>query len=127
MLFQMYGEEFDFEDPAVTEVKILTKTVLDFSSPTGGGSEVESFGFLRKVPKLSTSDPPPEVESFGFLRKVPYLKNKYLKAEEAIKKMKKETVGKRSAHYQVILTTVTLSMSCNILLSTKVCHFSQLP
>ena len=106
MLFQMYGEEFDFEDPAVTEVKILTKTVLDFSSPTGGGSEVESFGFLRKVP---------------------YLKNKYLKAEEAIKKMKKETVGKRSAHYQVILTTVTLSMSCNILLSTKVCHFSQLP
>ena len=106
MLFQMYGEEFDFEDPAVTEVKILTKTVLDFSSPTGDGSEVESFGFLRKVP---------------------YLKNKYLKAEEAIKKMKKETVGKRSAHYQVILTTVSLSMSCNILLSTEVCHFAQLP
>lgn len=76
----MYGEEFDFEDPAVAEVKLLTKTVLEYCSPTNSGSEIESFPFLRQVP---------------------YVKNKYLNAEKNLINMKKESIGKRSSHYQV--------------------------
>ena len=82
----MYGEEFDFEDKAVAEVKTLTKAVLAFCSPTNKGSEVESFPFLRKIP---------------------YIRDKYIHAEDEIVRMKRETIGARSAHYKVSHQTQT--------------------
>lgn len=76
----MYGEEFNFDDKAVSEVKVLTKAVLHFCSPTNKGSEVESFPILRKIP---------------------YIRDKYISAEDEIVRMKNDTIGARSDHYKV--------------------------
>lgn len=97
----MYGEDFDFEDKAVAEVKQLTKMVLDYCSPTNKGSEVESFPFLRKIP---------------------YIKWKYIAAEEEIKKKKKETIGVRTTHYKVNSSySYNLPFTLLLLLCSQLC------